>query len=994
MPTSDDGPRTTSTPIAASRSEFADDKVSHRSIASRDDTAPLQEEAASASAAAVRLKSSPDCYVRTLAWSTKDALESIARIRCEPLKRCVVVATSREMLPPHPLAMSRIIEVTRGPQVWASKLEANLWLLHELDARLQDSNCIVVGKACLVLRRLLQEGDPLFAVLMSEHRSTAFIDVFRRLDKERACPHMGRLNAMVANFARYCYELMMFTKRIEPLRFFPAPELPAGANAGDAGSNGSQAGSVASTPKQGRPNGLPAGSVSSEPGSAGLSTPSPGVPGRLPRSDSSVTNGSVGGTPTAPSLGVSYGGEGGEQWSATKAALRAGIVESFRFHELEHMNGAQRHVLVAANACIDLLVTIAHAGVHDRRILDNHVSVAVADTVVADAKRAFVLCTKLMSMSMRCTALRSVALANDWCVAMQRYNDMTVALGAMFADLRRYSAQRLRETIPELTPLPAMATELFTRVVSMARAEGLTEYDGSFIQKCSAGDCCERPGVESEVESLASVLARGPAAAAPTTPAATLVPAPAVRSPFPMPMVVPEGAHSGGSAGVSPSAASVATAAAAPAPPATFLLASPLGLTDTDRSGGGATADASSDNSGSGFDTFGSTFGGGTPNGGGDGGGAARAGGGDGGLPEPAWEPFEECDGEIAVAAAPNGGGSDAGSAAAAMRVCDRFQPLRDQPLGSGAFGDVFKAWDAAEGVHVAAKEMRIVPGERGNSALRELFAEFRMLTTLSHPNVVRVLAFSYQERDRRASIFMEWLPSGSVQALLRATRRPLATAVVRRYARDATAGLAYLHSRGILHRDIKPGNMLIDASGKAKLSDFGTSRLRDIGDSVNTGTVVGTVSYLAPECVRGVYSNAGDVWALAASVLEMATGAAPWSDAGITEPLALLFHVGSLQPPRHHPTVPAALAEAEPQLADFLARCFAFDRRDRPTAEALLSHPFLATAGSAVSSTVASFASSAAGTPLQVRRTSPLTPATTASPYVADATMAMVSAS
>ncbi|CUG92006.1 protein kinase, putative [Bodo saltans] len=265
-----------------------------------------------------------------------------------------------------------------------------------------------------------------------------------------------------------------------------------------------------------------------------------------------------------------------------------------------------------------------------------------------------------------------------------------------------------------------------------------------------------------------------------------------------------------------------------------------------------------------------------------------------------------------------------------------RFNVL-DQVLGKGGFGIVYKAWDEEQGRHVACKEVKL---SENKAAMQELLQEYRVLTTLEHPNIVGVIGFVVHQGHGR--IFMEWVPSGSVQSVLQETKKGLREGVVRRYMREALEGLAYLHSRGIVHRDVKPGNMLLSADGSVKLTDFGTSRtLESAAATMQTGTVVGTVPYLAPECVRGTYSAASDVWAMGCAALHMITGRVPWADEA-RDNVSLIFKIGMLTETSH---LPKAVTETEMScdLRNFISTAMTYDRHARPSVEELLSHPMFA---------------------------------------------------
>lgn len=265
-----------------------------------------------------------------------------------------------------------------------------------------------------------------------------------------------------------------------------------------------------------------------------------------------------------------------------------------------------------------------------------------------------------------------------------------------------------------------------------------------------------------------------------------------------------------------------------------------------------------------------------------------------------------------------------------------RFTVMRHKLLGNGGFGVVYQGFDNVRGEHVAVKEALM--GQMRPDVTKGLEQEFALLTSLDHPHIVHVYSFSVE--NGVAQIVMEWMSSGSVQSILDQTGFRMHELAVRRYAQEALMGLQYLHGRGILHRDIKPGNILISGSGVVKLSDFGTSKVQETTST--TQHVVGTCAYMAPEAIQGRYSVGSDMWAWACTVVEMAQGSPPWSHLPKEKRgnIQLMFHIGTAREGEHHPPVPEHLTA---ELRAVLLRCFALKPEDRPTAESLLQDPYFA---------------------------------------------------
>lgn len=284
------------------------------------------------------------------------------------------------------------------------------------------------------------------------------------------------------------------------------------------------------------------------------------------------------------------------------------------------------------------------------------------------------------------------------------------------------------------------------------------------------------------------------------------------------------------------------------------------------------------------------------------------------------------------VLAAASGGHSE--------QTLKRLQIDRSKELGRGGYGIVYRAFDPKSRRQYAVKE--VLFDEQNIAMVETLRAEFVMLGKIHHPHIIRVYNFVVEEHGI-ARIVMELAPNGSVRTVCKQMGGGvLSERGAKRVIYQALLGLQYLHTHGILHRDVKPDNMLMDREGIVKLSDFGTCRITMHVASGTATRVVGTVCYMSPESITGTFSMGSDLWALAASFVELVTGKPPWHETGIQQHIQQLFHIGSARPPRHHPQFPATLSR---DAIEFLTACFQFDVRMRPSATQLLMLPFFLSA-------------------------------------------------
>ncbi len=200
--------------------------------------------------------------------------------------------------------------------------------------------------------------------------------------------------------------------------------------------------------------------------------------------------------------------------------------------------------------------------------------------------------------------------------------------------------------------------------------------------------------------------------------------------------------------------------------------------------------------------------------------------------------------------------------------------------LGRGAMGVVYKALDPTIGRTVALKTMRLdVHGLDAQEMVRRFQNEARAAGVLNHPNIVTI--YDAGEEDGIFYIAMEFIEGTTLHELL-AEKRVLPTDEVVQISRQICRGLDYAHSNGIVHRDVKPANIMLMPNGTVKIMDFGIAKSG--GQVTNTGQVLGTPNYMAPEQVKGrPLDGRSDLFSLGVILYEMLTGEKPFVGQNVT---------------------------------------------------------------------------------------------------------------
>ncbi|OBZ79147.1 MAP kinase kinase kinase wis4 [Grifola frondosa] len=279
--------------------------------------------------------------------------------------------------------------------------------------------------------------------------------------------------------------------------------------------------------------------------------------------------------------------------------------------------------------------------------------------------------------------------------------------------------------------------------------------------------------------------------------------------------------------------------------------------------------------------------------------------------------------------------------------------------IGAGSFGSVYLAVNLDSGYLMAVKEIKFQEVAGLSSLYSHIKDELSVMEMLHHPNVVEYYGIEVH-RDK-VYIFEEFCQGGSLSALLEHGRIE-DEGILQVYTLQMLEGLAYLHSQNVIHRDIKPDNILLDHLGVIKYVDFGAAKIlaknqrsiqrsRRASDALppNIGaasgqfgmnnSLTGTPMYMSPEVIRNSKRGrhgAMDIWSLGCVVLECATGKKPWSN--LDNEWAIMFHIGVAT---QHPPLPEPGQLSEMGI-DFIRQCLTIDPMQRPTATELMNHPWM----------------------------------------------------
>ncbi len=225
--------------------------------------------------------------------------------------------------------------------------------------------------------------------------------------------------------------------------------------------------------------------------------------------------------------------------------------------------------------------------------------------------------------------------------------------------------------------------------------------------------------------------------------------------------------------------------------------------------------------------------------------------------------------------------------------------------LGRGGMAEVYRARDPNLGREVAIKLILPALAEEENFD-RRFATEARAVARLAHPNIVQVYDFGTSEGG--PYMVMEFVPGGTLKERIKAAAAPLPFEVVARVVREIGRALDDAHGKGIIHRDVKPANIMFRADGGPVLADFGIARVTNATQLTATSALTGTPAYMAPEQINGQPAPQSDLYSLAVALFEMLTGRLPFTASTATEMAIKHLQVDAPSPLSIRPDLPAPI--------------------------------------------------------------------------------------
>lgn len=285
----------------------------------------------------------------------------------------------------------------------------------------------------------------------------------------------------------------------------------------------------------------------------------------------------------------------------------------------------------------------------------------------------------------------------------------------------------------------------------------------------------------------------------------------------------------------------------------------------------------------------------------------------------------------------------------------EKYQKI--DKLGEGTYGVVYKAKNRESDEIVALKRIRLESEDEGVpcTAIREI----SLLKELKHPNIVRL--YDVIHTEKKLTLVFEYLDQ-DLKKYIDACRGDLSKSTIKSFLWQLLVGVAFCHDHRVLHRDLKPQNLLINKKGELKLADFGLARAFGIPVRNYSHEVV-TLWYRAPDVLMGSrkYGPAIDVWSAGCIFAEMTTGHPLFPGSSVSDELLRIFKIlgtptdaewpGIKELPDYRDdfpvyprrSIPSIVPNLEPDGLDLLEKMLVYDPNKRPTCAEAMKHPFFA---------------------------------------------------